>query len=138
MSFFLMKDKEYLEKYNEIWEKVSNIIKNKFNSELVYNKKYLKAEKKSYNRKIKIKECTQSIYISVILIDLVYMKDKNYYPQVFQKNINKLLEKKRSYFITGDIEIYSDDSDDFNDSDEKTEIKKIKRLSLSLKETRII
>ena len=29
----------------EVSEKVSNIIKNKFNSELIYSKKYLKAEK---------------------------------------------------------------------------------------------
>ena len=50
MSFF-MKDAEFLEKYNEIWEKVRNIIK-KTNSELVYNKKYLQAEIKSYNEKI--------------------------------------------------------------------------------------
>ena len=32
-------------KYNEIWENVSNIIKKVLNSKLVYNKKYLKAEK---------------------------------------------------------------------------------------------
>ena len=41
---FLMKDKAFLEIYNEIWEKVSNKIK-KINSKLIYNKKYLKAEK---------------------------------------------------------------------------------------------
>ena len=28
--FFLMKDKTFLEEYNEIWEKVRNIIKKKF------------------------------------------------------------------------------------------------------------
>ena len=33
-----------IKKYNEIWEKVSNIIRKEVNSELVYNKKYLKAE----------------------------------------------------------------------------------------------
>ena len=41
-----------------------------------------------------------------------------------------LLEKKRSYFITEDIEIYSDN---YDDSDEKTEMKKIKCISLFLK-----
>ena len=40
---FLMKDKEFLEKYNEIWEKFGNM--KKINSELIYNKKHLKAEK---------------------------------------------------------------------------------------------
>ena len=48
---FLIKDDELLEKYNEIWEKVKNIIKNEFNSESVYNEKCLKANIKSYNVK---------------------------------------------------------------------------------------
>ena len=39
---FLMKDDELLEKYNEIWEKVSNSIKKEFYSEPVYNEKNLK------------------------------------------------------------------------------------------------
>ena len=45
---FLMKDKEFLEKYDEIWEKVSNIIEINFNSELTHNKNYLKAEKRCH------------------------------------------------------------------------------------------
>ena len=39
---FLIKD-ELLEKYNKIWEEVKNIIKKKFDSEPVYNEKYLKS-----------------------------------------------------------------------------------------------
>ena len=39
---FLIKDNELLEKYNEIWDKVSKVIKKEFDSEPVYNKKYLK------------------------------------------------------------------------------------------------
>ena len=42
----MIKDKKKIDKYMTIWEKVSNIIKKKFNSELIYNKKYLKAENK--------------------------------------------------------------------------------------------
>ena len=34
---FLIKDDELLEKYNEIWEKVSNSIKRGFDREPVYN-----------------------------------------------------------------------------------------------------
>ena len=49
---FLIKDDELLEKYNEIWEKVKNILKKDFDSEPVYNEKYLKAKIKSYNGKI--------------------------------------------------------------------------------------
>ena len=43
-----MKDNELLEKYNEIWEKVRNILKNEFDSEPMYNEKYLKAKIISY------------------------------------------------------------------------------------------
>ena len=45
-------DDELLEKYNEIWEKVKNSIKKEFDSEPVYNEKYLKVKIKSYNGKI--------------------------------------------------------------------------------------
>ena len=51
MSFFI-KDDELLEKYNEIWGKVNNRIKKEFDSEPVYNEKYLKAKIKSYKGKI--------------------------------------------------------------------------------------
>ena len=57
----------------------------------------------------------------MILIDSVYRKDENYYPKVF-------LEKKI---------IYSDESNDFNDSNEKTQTKKIKCIKKYLKNKQI-
>ena len=42
----------FFDKYMTIWEKVSNI-KNKFKSELIYNKKYPKAEK-NFQHKTKL------------------------------------------------------------------------------------
>ena len=47
--YFVIKDKK-IDKYMTISEKVSNIIK-KFNSELIYNKKYPKPEKDSTQKK---------------------------------------------------------------------------------------
>ena len=41
----LIKEEKIFLKYIEILEKVSNIIKREFNSELIYSKKYLKAKK---------------------------------------------------------------------------------------------
>ena len=41
---FLIKDNQLLEKYNEIWDEFSNIVKKGFDSEPVYNEKYLKTE----------------------------------------------------------------------------------------------
>ena len=52
---FLIKDDKLLEQYNEIWENVKKSIKKVFDSESVYNKKYLRAKIKSYTGKIQDK-----------------------------------------------------------------------------------
>ena len=59
---FLIKDENFLEKYQENWEKVSIISKRKFNREPVHNKKYLKTNIKSYKEK-KIQKKTLSVFI---------------------------------------------------------------------------
>ena len=43
MSFDKKKNEELLEKYNEIWDKVNNSMKRECDSELIYNRKYIKA-----------------------------------------------------------------------------------------------
>ena len=43
--YFLIKEEKVFIKYMEILEKVNNIFKSKCDSELIYSKKYLKAEK---------------------------------------------------------------------------------------------
>ena len=73
----------------EILEKVSNIVKNKFNSELIYSKKYLKAEKKS-----KHKGGFQCLYAPITLIDSIYRKDENNYHNVF---LEKYLIEERKF-----------------------------------------
>ena len=50
--YFLIKDDELLEQYNEIWEKLKNSLKKELGSNPIYNEKYLKAKIKSYNGKI--------------------------------------------------------------------------------------
>ena len=50
--YFLIKDDELLEQYNEIWEKLKNSLKKELGSNPIYNEKYLKAKMKSYNGKI--------------------------------------------------------------------------------------
>lgn len=77
-----------LEKYDEIWNKVTNKIKKEFDSESVYSKKYLKTNTISYEEKINSarlpKEGSWCIFLSVIiLIDSVFSTGKNYYPGVF-------------------------------------------------------
>ena len=49
----MIKDDELLEKFNELWENVSNSIKKEFDSEPIYDEKYLKTKIKSFEGKIK-------------------------------------------------------------------------------------
>ena len=71
-----------LEKYNEIWYKVSYTIKKGFDSEPVYNETYLITKIKTYEEKIKangdkvLKEGSQCLFLSVILIDSVFKTGK--------------------------------------------------------------
>ena len=72
-------------------KKVKNSLKKEFDSEPVYNKKYLKPKIKSYHRKINThfhnnkipKESSQITCLSVNLIDSSFRASKNYYPQLF-------------------------------------------------------
>ena len=131
---FLIKYNELLEKYNEILEKVKNSIKKEFDSEPVYNEKYLKAKIRSYNGKINTnfrnnntqKEGSQFIYLFVILIDFVCRTGKNYYPQVFVEECKYVAkENKMPEYFTNDIEISSDsdreDSDEENSNEENSD-----------------
>ena len=60
----------------------------------------------------------------MILIDSVYIKDKNCYPQVFLEKYRHIArKKKKSFFITDNIEICSDVSGDPDDSNKKTKMK---------------
>ena len=57
-----------------IWEKVNKIIIKKCNSEAIYNKKNLKAEKRFNSKK-----SFQCFYTTVILFDSVHGKDGSCY-----------------------------------------------------------
>ena len=63
----MIKDNELLEKYNEIQDKVSKFIEKIFDSEHIYNGKYLKTKIKSYERKINtifiIKKCQKKVLL---------------------------------------------------------------------------
>ena len=49
--YFLIKNDKLL-KNNETWDKVSKVIKKRFDSEPVYNKKYIKTKIKSCKEKV--------------------------------------------------------------------------------------
>ena len=83
-------------------KKSATLSKKNFGSKPVYNEKYIKTKIKSCNGKINTnfhndkipKEGSQCICLSVILIDSVYKKDKNYYPQVFLEECKYVVKKK--------------------------------------------
>ena len=51
--YFLTDNNEFLEKYIAIWKKISDLINKKFDSDPVYNNKYINTKIRSYNNDIK-------------------------------------------------------------------------------------
>ena len=51
--FFVMKDDMCLNKYNEIWGKIKEILSIKFHSTTVYDEQYVKAKVREFNGVIK-------------------------------------------------------------------------------------
>ena len=50
---FVIKDDDVLDKYNEIWDKIKNMLNIKFHSMPSYNEKYIKAKVREFNSVIK-------------------------------------------------------------------------------------
>ena len=53
MSFFTTNNNEFLERYTAIWEKISDLVNKKFDSDPIYNNKYINTNIRSYNSDIK-------------------------------------------------------------------------------------
>ena len=70
MSFFT-NDDAFLERYTAIWEKISDLVNKKFDSDPIYNNKYINTKIRSYNNDVKTN-----------------------FPNIDNKN-NKLPEKKK-------------------------------------------
>ena len=125
---FLIKNDELLEKYNEIWDKFSKVMKNKFDSVPVYDDKYLETKIKFFEEKLNTnfheykapKEGSQYICLSVNLVDSIFRLGKKYYPQLLLKEFKYVIkESKMSKYIHEVIEICSDESNEY-DSDEES------------------
>ena len=107
-----------MKKCNRISVKVKCIIKKDLDSKHVYNEKYLKSKVKFYNGKSnpfsranKIpRECSQYMWLSVIIIDCNFTDGYNYNPEVVLEECKyKVKENQISPCITADIEISFDD-----------------------------
>ena len=93
--YFLIKDEKLSEKYN--------IIKTKFGSNPVYNEKYVKTKMKVYDKKINrdfhsnkmLKESSEFLCLSVILLYSVYIKDNKHYPQVLLEECKYIIKEEK-------------------------------------------
>ena len=113
ISFFTTNN-EFLEKYTAIWEKISDLVNKKFDSDPIYNNKYINTKIRSYNNDIKtnfrnidnknnkLPEKNKPYKcISLISLDSIIKIHKNYYRQILlQECVYKLINKKVENIIT--------------------------------------
>ena len=126
---FLTDNNECLERYTKIWEKISDLIDKKFDSDPVYKNKYINTKIRSYNNDIitnfhdndnknnKLPEKNKAYRcMSLISLDSIIKIDKKYYPQtLLQEYVYKLINKKVENIITN-INLDSSSESD-NESD---------------------
>ena len=98
---FLIKNNEVWEKYEDIWNVIKNKLSIKFNSEPIYENKYLKAKVREFNGNIKTnflgnnlpKENTHYTCIACITVDFVMKMNKTNYPQVYLEEYRYRVKK---------------------------------------------
>ena len=126
---FLADDKEFLNKYTKVWEKIRDLLGKNFDSEPVYDDKYIETKIKSYNngirtnfhgkgnsRKVPKENCSYKCF-SLISLDSVIQMGKKYYPQTLLEECKyKFTKKKIDDLIINDFDS-SSESDGESDSE---------------------
>ena len=100
---FKISDNKLLKKYTQIWEKVTNSLNLKFDSEPVYgdNNKYIKTEIKIYDGNVKTtfqdkkvpKENASCKCLSLIMLDSIVKVKKKCYPQTLLEECKYEIKK---------------------------------------------
>ena len=112
--YFLTDNNEFLKRYTKIWKKLSNLIKKKFDSNPVYNNKYINIKIRSYNNDIKTnfhdidnknnklpEKYKPYKCMSLISLDSIIKINKKYHPQIpLQECMYKLINRKVENIIT--------------------------------------
>ena len=116
MSFKIEDEDVYL-KYNEIWNKIKNMLNVKFHSQPIYDDKYVKTKVKTFSNIINTlfsgdeipKEKMHYVCIPAICIDSVLRVNRKDYPQVYLEQC-KYKTKKRELvsFIDDEVDLSSD------------------------------
>ena len=117
MSFRIADDDIYI-KYNNIWNKIKDLLRGiKLSSDVIYDDKYIKTKVKDnktsvtlFSDNIRPQEKIEYICIPCISIDNMLKIEKNYYPQVYLEQCKyKVKERKIKNLI--DYELSESDSD---------------------------
>ena len=128
---FKVSDNKLLKKYNEIREKISNLLNIEFDSEPVYGDgdKYIKTKIKIYGDRVntnfqgKIVPKENVLYkcLSLIMLDSVVRVNKKYYPQTLLEECKYVIRKnKMETLINKDLNLTSFDESD-NESDNESD-----------------
>ena len=126
---FLIKNDEVWQKYEGIWNVIKNKLNIKFNSEPIYENKYLKVKVREFDGDNKTnflnnglpKENTCYTCIACITVDSVLTMNKKNYPQVYLEECKYKIKKiHTSRFINTEFETDSE-SDSETDSETTTQ-----------------
>ena len=128
MSFKVI-DNKLLKKYNKIWERVSNLLSVKLDSESVYgdNDKYIKIKISLYGEKINTnfqgkkiqKENASYKCLSLIMLDSVIRANKKYYPQTLLEDYKTEIKKNKMENLNNDdLDLSSSDESDSESDNE--------------------
>ena len=119
MSFKIEDDEVYI-KYNQIWNKIKELLGVKFYSEPIYEDKYIKTKVKTFSSVINTlfsgdeipKERVQYTCISCTSINSVLRVNKKNYPQVYLEQCKYRMKKRKlKSFIDYKVDISSEDYD---------------------------
>ena len=121
-------DNKLFRKYNEIWEKISNLMNIEFDSEPVYGNddKYIKTKIKMYEDRVNTnfqvkkvpKENASYKCLSLIVSDSVISVNKKFYPQTFLEDCKYVIRKnKMENLINDDSDLISSDNESDNEID---------------------
>ena len=113
----VIKDDYVLDKYNEIWDKIKEILNIKFHKMPVYDEKYIRAKVREFNRAIKRnflgdkipKESEHYTWIACITIDSVMRMETKNYPQIYLEKFKYIMKKaKMIKFIEAELKAESE------------------------------
>ena len=121
MSFKIENDDVYI-KYNQIWNKIKELLGVKFYSARIYDDKYIKTKVKTFSNVINTlfsgdeipKERFEHVCIACISIDSVLRVDKKNFPQVYLEQC-KYKAKKKELKSNYEVDLDSDYESDLGD-----------------------